>query len=223
MAIFQQLEHSLTSFANQVPLELFSFLGSFIEEVIAPIPSPIVMTVTGSLAQAQEKPIEFLIILAIAGAFGKVLGSLVLYTISDKAEDFILYNFGKFFGVTSKEIESIGKHISRSWKDIFILTLVRSLPIIPSAPISVVCGLLKVRRDVFVIATFTGTIIRDGAYLYIGYSGLDTFESLLSGANSIETFMQGVIVLLLILFFVFIFHQKRKGKSIEDLKSLFRK
>lgn len=212
MSLFQELEHTLTSYADAVPLEIFSFAGSFIEEVIAPIPSPIVMTVTGSLAQVQGKPVEYLFILAILGALGKTLGSLVLYTVTQKGEEFILSKFGRFLGVTNHEIESIGKHISKSWKDIFILTLVRCLPILPSAPISIVCGLLKVRRDVFALATFLGTIIRDSVYLYIGFTGLSTLHTFLEGANTIETFMQGVIVLLLVLFFGFIFHQKRKGK-----------
>ena len=60
MALFEKLEHIVLDYADQVPVELFSFIGSFIEEVIAPIPSPIVMIVTGTIAQAQEKPLHFI-------------------------------------------------------------------------------------------------------------------------------------------------------------------
>lgn len=221
MAVFNALEEKLTSYADQVPLELFSFAGSFIEEVIAPIPSPIVMTLTGSLAEAQGKPLTFLLLLAVLGACGKTLGALILYFLADKGEDIVLSRIGKFLGVTHKEIESIGKHISGSWRDIFILTLVRSLPILPSAPISIVCGMLKVRKDIFALATFVGTIIRDSVYLYVGFSGLHTLNSLVSGLNSVESIMQGVIALALILFFAFMYHKKSKGNALEEIKKLF--
>lgn len=221
MSIFRTLEDTLTSYADKVPVEIFSFAGSFIEEVIAPIPSPIVMTVTGSIAEAQGKPLMYLIILAILGACGKTLGALILYFLADKGEDFILSKFGRFLGVTNKEITAIGKHISGSWKDIFILTLVRSLPILPSAPISVVCGMLKVRKGIFAAATFFGTIIRDSVYLYVGYSGLQVLNSIVSGLNSVESLMQGLIVLVLILFFGYMYHKKSKGNALESLKKLF--
>lgn len=223
MAVFEKFEHLLIEYAQQVPVEIFAFAGSFIEEVIAPIPSPIVMIVTGSIAQAQEKPLPYILLLAILGALGKTLGASILYFAADKAEDFFLKRFGKFFGISHTDIESIGKHISKSWKDIFILTFIRCLPILPSAPISITCGLLKVRWDVFALATFMGTIIRDSVYLYVGYSGLVAFNSILSGFDSIESVMQGVMVLGIVAFFGFIFHQKRQGKSVDDIKKLFGK
>lgn len=223
MVFFQQLEQIVLNYAGKVPVEIFSFGGSFIEEVVAPIPSPIIMTITGTLAQAQEKPLLYLLVLAVLGATGKSLGALILYIAADKGEDFLLKRFGKFFAITHKEIEAIGKHISKSWKDVFILTFVRMLPILPSAPVSITCGLLKVRKDVFLFATFLGTIVRDSIYLYVGFSGLSTLHSLITGFDSIETVMQGLIILLLIGVFAFIYHQKRQGKTIEDIKKIFGK
>lgn len=210
MAFFSKLEHALTSYADQVPLEIFSFAGSFIEEVIAPIPSPIVMTVTGTLAAVQEKPLEHLLILSLLGALGKVLGATVLYLVSDKLEDLLLVRFGKYIGVTHKEVEAAGKHISGSRKDVFILTFVRALPIVPSAPISIACGLLKVKKDVFWVSTFLGTVVRDGIYLYIGYSGISTLHNILSGLNSVESIVQGLLFLGFVAVLGFLFHRKRK-------------
>jgi membrane protein DedA with SNARE-associated domain len=221
MALFQQLEHTLISYADKVSIEAFVFIGSFVEEVIAPIPSPIVMTVAGSIAQVQHKPILYLLVLSILGALGKTLGASVLYYLSTKAEHIVLSKFGKFIGVSEKEVESIGKHISGSTKDILILTLVRSLPIVPSAPVSVVCGLLKVRFKLFLLATFVGTIIRDAVYLYVGYSGLSFLQSMVSGFSSAESILQGLLVLAFILLFGFLYHRKRKGTGFEDIKKFF--
>jgi membrane protein DedA with SNARE-associated domain len=218
MALFQQLEHTLVSYADKVPVETFVLLGSFVEEVIAPIPSPIIMTAAGSIAQAQNKPIEYLLVLSIIGALGKTIGASVLYFLSTKAEHFLLSWFGKFIGITEKEVESIGKHISGSKRDIIVLAIVRSLPIVPSAPVSVVCGLLKVQFKLFILATFLGTIIRDAVYLYVGYSGLSFLHSMVSGFNSVESIMQGLLALAFVLFFGYLYHRKRKGTGFDDIK-----
>ena len=84
-------------YATQIPVEIFTFLGAFIEEVIAPVPSPIVMTLVGSIAAAQMTGLVFLFYLAIIGAVGKTLGAWLLYFITDKAEDLVFKRFGKFY------------------------------------------------------------------------------------------------------------------------------
>lgn len=221
MAFFSRLEVVVTSYADKVPLEIFSFAGSFVEEVIAPIPSPIIMTVTGGLASVQEKPLAFLFLLSLLGASGKVLGATVLYFFADKLEDLLLVKFGRFFGVTHKEVESVGKHISGSWKDVLILTFIRTLPIVPSAPVSIACGLLKVKRRVFWISTFLGTIVRDGIYLYIGYSGLSTLHTILTGLNTMESLLQGLIFLGFVILIGYLYHKRKKGRIFEELGSFF--
>ena len=221
MAFTAQLEHQLLNFADSLPLELFSFVGSFVEEVIAPIPSPIVMTVTGTLASVQEKPLYYLLILAFAGALGKVLGASVLYYFSDKLEDLLLTKLGRYIGVSHKEIESVGKHISGSWRDVLILTFVRMLPMVPSAPVSIACGLLKVNKKIFWVSTFFGTIVRDGFYLYIGYTGASALYSVLSGLSTTETIIQGLLIFIFIAFLAYLYHKRRKGNILEDVKKMF--
>lgn len=220
MSFFSSLEAQVTNYADQVPLEFFSFAGSFIEEVIAPIPSPIIMTVAGTIASVQDRPLSFLIILSVLGALGKVFGATVLYFISDKLEDLLLVKLGKYIGITHKEIESVGRHISGSYRDIFILTFIRMLPIVPSAPVSIACGLLKVKKSVFWISTFLGTIVRDGFYLYVGYTGAKTLYNAVSGFSTLESIIQGIILLIFVFFIGYLYHKRRKGNILGDLKRL---
>jgi membrane protein DedA with SNARE-associated domain len=181
------------SFATKMPLELFVLLGSFIEEVIAPIPSPFIMTLSGSIAKAQDQAIFYLILLSFFGAIGKTLGAWVLYIIADKAEDVIVGKYGKFFGVTHKEIESIGRRFNKGLRDDVFLFLARAIPIIPSAPVSVVCGLIKLNIRTYLLSTFLGTSVRNMLYLYVGYVGLSSYESVLGGLDSVESIVQIVI------------------------------
>lgn len=209
--MFDTLTHSLVAWAQHVPLELFTFAGSFIEEVIAPIPSPIVMTVTGSIASAQEKAMWYLLILSLIGACGKTLGAVLVYWIADKAENILIGKFGKVIGVTHQEIESLGKKLNGGWKDLWILLFLRALPIMSSAVVSVCSGVVKIPMRVYLISTFFGTIIRDFFYLYVGFTGIAALQHLVEGFDSIESVIQALIALLIVLVIGWIYW-KRKMK-----------
>lgn len=214
MSVFNDAAIVIQSFANQVPLGLYTAVASFVEEVIAPIPSPFVMTSAGSIAEAQGKTLLFLFILAVIGSIGKTLGAWLLYFVADKFEDIVITKYGRFFGVSHRELESIGKHFKGHWKDTFVLMGLRALPIIPSAPISIVCGAIKVNLPSYLLATFVGTIIRNIIFLYFGYAGFSSYEGIVNGLQSIESVVQVILVAFVGLFIVWIYWKRHKhGKS----------
>lgn len=214
MSLISQTEVLIENLAQSVPLELYVPIGALIEEIIAPIPSPIVMTTAGSIAIAQHLPLSYLFLLAPLGAIGKTIGAYVLYFISDKAEDFVLTKLGKFIGVSHKEVESIGKHFKGGIKDDIILTVIRATPVIPSAPVSVVCGVLKIKLRTFLISTLVGTTIRNAIFLYFGFAGLATFENIVNGLNTFESIIQAIMVLVVGAIIVWAYHTRRKrGKT----------
>jgi membrane protein DedA with SNARE-associated domain len=218
MSIIQQLTDQLTSYANMVPLEIFVFAGAMIEEILAPIPSPIVMTIAGSLAEAQNQTWSYLILLALIGAVGKTLGSYILYLVSDKLEDIVVGKFGKFFGLSHKEIESLGKHFSGGLRDDIIIFLARAIPIVPTAPVSIVCGAIKVRLRTYLVSTFLGTIIRNMFYLYLGYVGLAGYEKVVGQFESIEKIATVTIGLILVGGVAVIWYAKNKDRLVEALQ-----
>ena len=197
--------------ATRVPLELFVLMGSFIEEVVAPIPSPFVMTLSGSIAKAQGQLFLYLFILAAVGALGKTLGAWILYIIADKAEDVIVTKYGKFFGVSHREIESIGKRFNKGWQDNVFLFLARATPIIPSAPISVVCGLIKLNIKTYIFSTFLGTTVRNMLFLYVGYVGLSSYEHIVEGLDSVESIVQLLIGIIILGFIVWSYYKRGKA------------
>jgi len=168
-----ELLHQLSGI---MPLPIFTFFGAFIEEVIAPIPSPLVMTLAGSMAASLGRAWTYLIWLALVGAIGKTIGSYIIYVISDKGEDIVLNKFGKYLGVSHKEVEIIGKHLNKGWRDEFVLILLRAIPIMPTAPVSIVCGLIKINLKTYLSSTFIGTLIRNVFYLYLGFTSVGALE-----------------------------------------------
>lgn len=200
-------------YAERIPLELYVLVGSFLEEVIAPIPSPFVMTLAGTLTASQGRPFWYLFVVAVIASIGKTLGGSVLYWVADKTEDIVFMRISRWAGIGEKEIEKLGKRLSgRGWKDWAVLLGIRSTPVIASAPISVICGFLKVRLRLFIITTFIGTIVRDFVYLYVGYTTLDTANSLTEGLSGMETIIQITTVLSGVAFLGWIIYKRRQKK-----------
>lgn len=197
-----------------LPLPWFSFIGAFIEELIAPIPSPLVMTLGGSLAASQGRDIFYLMILAFLGAIGKTIGSYLIYVIADRAEDVVLGKFGKFFGVSNKEVESIGKNLNKGWRDDVLIFLLRAIPIMPTAPVSLVAGLIKLNLRTYLLASFAGTFVRNMIYLYLGYTSLEALESINGGLDSLENIGYVVLLVLIGLVFLYIYRQRKKEQNL---------
>lgn len=211
MDIFNQIMAYLETLAQSIPLELFSILGTIIEEILAPIPSPFVMTATGSIAQAQGRALAYLIVIAILGAAGRVVGAIFLYVISDIAEDIIFGKLGKFFGVSHEDIEKIGSRFEGTSKDFVTLSILRSIPVMPSSPLSIVCGIIKLDLKTFAAGTFLGSIVRNLFFLYIGFTGLAASESFMEGIDSLETVGKIVFILGLIGGFYYFYRKREKG------------
>ncbi|OGY09371.1 MAG: hypothetical protein A2700_01810 [Candidatus Blackburnbacteria bacterium RIFCSPHIGHO2_01_FULL_44_64] len=210
MEFIKTLETLLTSYADKVPLELFIFFGSAIEEIIAPIPSFAVVTVAGATAALQRQPLITLFVLAGFGAIGKVIGAYFLYILSDKAEDLVVKRFGKFLRVSHKEIENIGRHFGFGRRDLFILTLLRALPIVSSTLVSVVSGAIKLNMRTYLIGTLIGTYFRDLTFLYFGYAGVGTFESITSGLEDLESKIQALAVIAILGILIWLFFKRKK-------------
>lgn len=211
--MFAHLESILISFSNYMPLEIFAPVASVIEEIVAPIPSPAVMVVTGSLAAFQGKTIYYLIFLALLGSVGKLIGSLFVYFVSDKVEDYFSGILEKFFGVTHEDIESFGKRLNGSYKDYLVMFLMRALPIIPSSVVSIGGGILKIPLRLFIVSTLVGSIFRDFIYIYFGYSGISILGGFLKKSESVESWIQLAVLVFIFSLFAWLYF-KRKNKSV---------
>lgn len=206
-SIITALEH----FSQTVPLPLFIFFGAIVEEIVAPIPSPLVMALAGTIAAARNFGIPYVLFLSLIGSAGKTLGACVFYVLGDKIEDVVTPRFGRFFGVTHQELEHFGDHFTGTWKDEIVLGFLRSIPVMPSTPISLVCGALKIRWKSFLLATFCGFYLRDLFFLMLGFMGFAAYEDVMSGIDTAETVMKIVIVGGALLLLGYLYYRRMKG------------
>lgn len=178
MSIIDQIITWLEHLSQTINLQLFVVIGSFLEEIIAPIPSPFVMTTTAALAQAQNYVFLQLATIVIVASLAKTVSSFLIYLAADKLEDMVVGKLGKYIGVSHKLIEQIGGFLTGTWVDDFLMILARALPFIPTSLVSVGAGVIKYHKKSFVITTFLGVMIRNAFYLWVGYVGWHQIENL---------------------------------------------
>ena len=208
----------LNAFAESVSLPVFMAVGAVVEEIIAIIPSPFVPLTSGSLALAQSKTLYYLVFLGVIGAIAKTVASLLTYWIADKLEDFITKGkFSKILGLESNDIERYGKMFSEGAKDEIILIILRALPFVPSLPVSLVAGLIKINIKSFAWSTAVGIFIRNMFYLMISFYGLQQFQSLLDSFDTLSLLME-IAVVAAFAIVAFLVLRKNWDKWLEAIK-----
>ncbi|GAB4027237.1 MAG: hypothetical protein Fur0011_4750 [Candidatus Microgenomates bacterium] len=212
----------LHTMSQTVPLPIFTTVGAALEEIIAPIPSPLVMTLAGSLSASAGNTTLYLVYLAIIGSLAKTAASYLVYVVSDKAEDIVLTKFGKFVGVSHKELEKFGAQLSGGWTDNLVMLALRAIPIIPTAPVSIIAGLLKLDVVTFLWTTTIGYAIRNYFYLYLGATSIGALESLNQGLDSFEKFGYLIIFVLLILLTIFFYKKRQEDNIVHKLLKFLR-
>ena len=165
--------------SQTLPLEAFVIVGAFIEELIGPIPSPLVLTAAGSIALTQGHTWIYVVLLAFLGGIGKVLAAWLLYILGDKAEHWLVGKWGRFLGLSHESVADLAKKFGNKgiWDDVLLFFL-RAIPIMPSAPVSVLCGVLRLPLKPYLITTFLGYSVRNAFFLFVGFVGADAYRAL---------------------------------------------
>ena len=220
LAFLIDLLHRMAEF---LPLPLFTVVAAFIEEVVAPIPSPLVMTLAGSLAASAGQALPYLLWLALIGSLSKTFGSWVVYIIADKAEDLVMGRLGRFMGISHREVEAFGRHLNKGRRDSVVIFLLRAIPIIPTAPVSLVAGLIKLELRSYIWATLWGTLVRSAIYLYFGYTSVGALNALNEGLDSLESIGYVILAVMLALMIAYFYYLRSRGAGLKMVERITHK
>lgn len=192
------------------------FLASIVEEVIAPIPSTLVIMGTSFivLKGAIISPDAFLklfINIVLPASLGVTIGSLFVYTIAYFAGKPFLERWGKYLGVSWEDIEKAEKKFEKSYSDEIMLFLVRAVPIIPSVAISAFCGFIRFDLRKYLIITFFGTMVRAFILGFIGWQFGSLYQAAADEMSYIEEISLTVIMVTIIVYIIY----KKKFKKIK--------
>lgn len=181
--------------------QLSVFIGVIIEQIIVPIPSPLIVMGAGAILISPDFSIpnaflQILWIIVLPGTFASTLGSYIGYLISYYGGKALVVRFQRFLGVDWKEIENLEKRFQGK-KEALSIFFSRAIPIFPISLVSIFAGLLRVPVRPFTLYTFLGSIFR---CLFLGFVGWwigVTYEKVATQLDSVETIISILMLIVM--------------------------
>tara|TARA_B100000212_G_scaffold259209_1_gene199181 strand:- start:141 stop:800 length:660 start_codon:yes stop_codon:yes gene_type:complete len=173
-------------------------LAMFLENIIPPIPSEIIMPLGGFFV--YQGTLNFYI-LVIFGLIGTVLGALPWYYLGKLLNEKKLSNFvenkGRFLGITSKDFNK-----SKLWFDKYGVSLVFWGRLIPGIRtlISVPAGIELMPLRKFLVWTTLGSLIWVILLTLSGYIFGENYKIIETYLDNFKIFIKPLLVIILIFF-----------------------
>ena len=183
-------------------------LAMFLENIIPPIPSEIIMPLGGFFVYQQK--LNFYI-LVLWGLIGTVAGSLPWYylgrLVNEKRLSKFLDKRGKFVGITSIDLAK-----SKRWFDKYGVALVFWGRLVPGVRtlISVPAGTELMPLNKFLIWTTFGSLIWVLLLTYFGYVFGENYQIIETYLDQIKYILKPIIILILIYFSIKLFMRLNK-------------
>lgn len=191
------------------------FLGSIIEEIIAPIPSTLVIMGTSfivlkGLAITPETVITLFVYVVLPASVGVTIGSLVIYALAYYLGKELIDRWGKYLGVSWDSMENAQEKIEKGSTDT-ILFLVRAFPVVPSVAINVFCGFIRYDLKKFITITFTGTLVRAFILGFLGWQFGSLYQNISTQISYLEEISLAIIIIAIIIYVIYMKYGKRSS------------
>ena len=206
--------------------QLSVFIGVMIEQVIVPIPSPLIIMGAGAVLilpglSIPNALLQILWIIVLPGTIASTFGSYIGYTISYYGGKALVVRFQRFLGVDWNEIENLEKRF-RGKKEALSIFLSRAIPVIPISLVSIFAGLLRIPIKPFTIYTFLGSIFRCFFLAFFGWWIGATYEKAAVHLDSIETVVSILMLIGMVVVFGYLYYKFRRSvfhplKMVVDL------
>jgi alkaline phosphatase len=175
-------------------------LAMFLENVVPPIPSEIIMPLGGFFVYQQK--LNFFL-LVFWGLFGTLLGSLPWYYLGRLVNEKKLSNFldkkGKYLGISSNDLAK-----SKRWFEKYGVSLIFWGRLVPGIRtlISVPAGIELMPLRKFLIWTTFGSLIWVVILTYAGYLFGENYPVIETYLDQIKYVVKPILVLIFLYFFI---------------------
>jgi len=196
--------------------QLAVFIGVMIEQIIVPIPSPVIIMGAGAILVAPEISIpnaflQILWIIVLPGTFASTLGSFIGYTISYYGGKVVVVRFQRFLGVDWDEIGNLEKRFQGK-KEALSIFLARAIPVFPISLVSIFAGLFRIPIRPFALYTFLGSIFRCFFLAFVGWWIGSTYEKVATRLDSAETIVSIIMLVAMVAVLGYLYLKLRKKK-----------
>ena len=175
-------------------------LAMFLENIVPPIPSEIIMPLGGFFVFKQK--LNFYI-LVFWGLFGTILGSLPWYylgrLVNEKKLSKFLDKRGKYLGITSNDLDK-----SKRWFDKYGVSLVFWGRLVPGIRtlISVPAGMELMPLRKFLIWTTLGSLIWIALLTYAGYVLGENYQIIETFLVKIKYVVKPMLIIIFVYFLI---------------------
>lgn len=191
------------------------FVASVIEEVVAPIPSALIMTMSGFIFVPKGFYLSSISILvfkvAIPAAFGVTIGSYFIYFLAKYGGKFFIEKWGRYIGLYWSDVEKIQSKLSGTKKDEILISSARIIPIVPSVAISAFCGIIQMNFIKYSIITLLGTFVRGLILGTIGWQVGNVYYKYAEAIGLMEKWILLSTILVFLIFIVLKYRSKRES------------
>ncbi len=186
--------------ANSTIAYLTISLAMFLENIIPPIPSEIIMPLGGFFVYQQK--LNFYI-LVFWGLLGTIAGSLPWYYLGKLVNEKRLSNFldkkGKYLGITSDDLAK-----SKRWFDKYGVSLVFWGRLVPGIRtlISVPAGMELMPLKKFLVWTTLGSLIWVTLLTYAGYIFGEKYPIIETYLDQIKYFIKPILIFIIFYYLI---------------------
>lgn len=180
------------------------FIATFIENIIAPIPSEFIFPLAGYLASQGKMNIW---LISLAGGLGSLLAALLLYFIGSKFNTersrHFVDKWGKYIFVSLQDIEKAEKWFTKY--GVWTILIFRLVPL-GRTVVSIPAGFTKMNIMTFSILTFIGTFLWCFILTYLGFLMVENWKTI----SNILSEYEHIVIYAIILGIIGFLYIKRK-------------
>lgn len=162
MSIIADLSQIVLDFINSAGY-IGIFLAMFMEGIITPIPSEMIVPFGGYLAYQGKMEIWAVVLVA---TLGSTAGSTVSYFLAQKLGRPVLLKFGRYIGIDDETVSRSERFFAKRGK--FSVLFGHMVPGIRSI-ISYPAGICKMDLKVFLVFTFIGGLVWNSVLATVGF------------------------------------------------------
>lgn len=189
------------------------FIASVVEEVVAPIPSAVIMTMSGFLfvqGPLSWQAISALIFkVALPASLGVTLGSYGIYFIARFGGKFVIEKWGKYIGLYWSDIEKMQSRLVGTRKDEVLIGVARVIPIVPSVAISAFCGVMQMNVVSYFVVSFIGVFVRGLILGILGWQVGNLYQKYADVFSKIESTILLSTIFVIIIFVVLKYRSRK--------------
>jgi membrane protein DedA with SNARE-associated domain len=197
------------------------FWGGIIEQIIIPIPSPLITMAGGFLLVAKEQPLlsalgEIFFKITLPYSVAAVLGLGIVYFIAYFGGKPLIEKFHRLIGFSWQDVEYLQKKFKGTKQDDLLVFILRAIPVIPISIISGVAGAIRMPIVDFYLASALGVLVRSFILGFIGWQVGEAYESMAQGLDQISDVL--TIVIAAAIFGFLVWGYKKRNKYLETKK-----